>query len=205
MSETFAYMQDERKKYVLISNHYQRLFLDEIAKRAGLTKKEIDYTLLPELKDILEGNSNKEELNNRSNGCLCIMTLDGYEIFSGDVAEEVFKKVFNPDPDQDEIIGSCASKGKATGTVKIIRKIHDLVNFKKGDILVASMTTPNMIPAMNKAAAIVTDEGGVTSHAAIVSRELGIPCIIGTKIASKVLKDGDLVEVDANKGIVKKL
>ena len=60
-----------------------------------------------------------------------------------------------------------------------------------------------MMPALIKAAAIVTDEGGVTSHAAIVSRELGIPCVVGTKIATKVLKDGDLVEVDANNGIVK--
>jgi pyruvate,water dikinase len=65
------------------------------------------------------------------------------------------------------------------------------------------MTRPEYISAMKKAAAIVTDEGGITCHAAIVSRELKKPCIIGTKIATKVLKDGDLVEVDADKGIVK--
>ncbi len=65
------------------------------------------------------------------------------------------------------------------------------------------MTTPEMVPVMKRAAAFVTDEGGITCHAAIVSREMKKPCIIGTKIATKVLKDGDLVEVDANRGIVR--
>jgi len=68
---------------------------------------------------------------------------------------------------------------------------------------VTSMTTPEFVPAMRKAKAIVTDEGGVTCHAAIVSRELNKSCVIGTKNASKVLKDGDLVEVDAEKGLIK--
>jgi len=65
------------------------------------------------------------------------------------------------------------------------------------------MTRPEFVPLMKKAAAIITDEGGITSHAAIISREMNIPCIIGTKIATKIFKDGDLVEVDADKGIVK--
>ncbi len=76
---------------------------------------------------------------------------------------------------------------------------------KKGDILVTSMTTPDYVPAMEKALAFVTDEGGLSCHAAIVAREMKKPCIIGTKIATKVLKENDLVEVDANKGIIKKL
>ena len=74
---------------------------------------------------------------------------------------------------------------------------------KDNEILVSPMTVPDYLPAMKKAKAIITDEGGITCHAAIVSRELGIPCIVGTKIATQVLKDGDRVEVDANKGIVK--
>ena len=67
------------------------------------------------------------------------------------------------------------------------------------------MTTPDMIMVMHKAAAFVTDEGGITCHAAIVSREMKKPCIVGTKIATKVLKDGDMVEVDATDGTVKKI
>lgn len=75
--------------------------------------------------------------------------------------------------------------------------------FKDGDILVTTMTRPDFLPLMRRAKAIVTDEGGLTCHAAIISRELKIPCVIGTKIATRVLRDGDLVEVDANKGVVK--
>ena len=74
---------------------------------------------------------------------------------------------------------------------------------KAGDIMVSIQTMPELLPAMKMAAAFVTDMGGITSHAAIVSREMKTPCIVGTRIATRVLKDGDLVEVDANKGIVK--
>ncbi len=74
---------------------------------------------------------------------------------------------------------------------------------KEGDILVAGQTRPFFMPAIRKAGAIVTDEGGITSHAAIVARELKKPCVIGTRIATEVLKDGDLVEVDADNGVVK--
>jgi len=76
---------------------------------------------------------------------------------------------------------------------------------RPGDILVSHMTDPEIVVAMKKAGAIITDMGGITCHAAIVSRELGIPCVIGTKIATKVFKDGDEVEVDATKGVVRKL
>ena len=81
----------------------------------------------------------------------------------------------------------------------------EIPKMQKGEILVASMTRPEYVPAMKKAVAIVTDEGGLMSHAAIVSRELGIPCIVGTKIATSTLKTGDIVEVDADKGIVRKI
>ena len=76
---------------------------------------------------------------------------------------------------------------------------------RAGEILVSSETTPELMPAIKKAAAIVTEMGGLTSHASIISRELGKPCIVGTKIATQVFRDGDLVEVNATKGIVKKL
>jgi len=74
-----------------------------------------------------------------------------------------------------------------------------------GDILVSKMTDPEIVAAMKKAGAIITDSGGITCHAAIVSRELGIPCVISTKFATKLFEDGDRVEVDADKGIIKKL
>ena len=78
----------------------------------------------------------------------------------------------------------------------------EMEEMPKGAILVAGQTRPQLMPAIKKAAAIVTDEGGITSHAAIVSRELGIPCVIGTKLATKVIKTGTKIIVDADKGIV---
>lgn len=104
--------------------------------------------------------------------------------------------------DVKEMKGTPASKGLATGKVRLILLKSQVAKLKEGEILVTEMTNPDFVPAMKKAAAIVTDEGGVTCHAAIVSRELGKPCVIGTKIATKVLKDGDMVEVDANRGLI---
>ena len=99
--------------------------------------------------------------------------------------------------------GVIASAGKYTGPVKVMQGAGELAKVKKGDVLVASMTTPEYVPAMRKAGAIITDEGGVMCHAAIVSRELGIPCVVGTKNATKILKDGDIVEVNANHNSVR--
>lgn len=101
------------------------------------------------------------------------------------------------------IKGTTAMTGKVTGRVKLVFEIPQLKKVQKGDILVTSMTVPDFLPAMKKVAAFVTDEGGITCHAAIVAREMKKPCIIGTKIATKVLKDNDLVEVDADKGFVR--
>lgn len=103
------------------------------------------------------------------------------------------------------IKGMCAEPGIVRGKVKVLLNAEESNKVNLGDILVATMSTPDFLPAMRKAAAFVTDIGGITSHAAIVSREMKKPCIIGTKIATKVLKDGDIVEVDAVKGTVKKL
>lgn len=103
------------------------------------------------------------------------------------------------------IQGRMAYKGIIKGKIQTIENFNDIKKFKSGNILVSNTTHPNYLPAMQKAVAIITNEGGVISHAAIVARELKIPCIVGTKNATKVLKDGDLVEVDAYKGIVRKL
>ena len=104
-----------------------------------------------------------------------------------------------------EVRGSVACPGRARGRVRVILHVKDAYRFKKGDILVANMTHPDYMPAIRNAAAIVTDEGGIVCHAAVISREFGIPCIIGAKIATKVLRDGDRVEVDATRGVVRKL
>ncbi len=98
--------------------------------------------------------------------------------------------------------GLPASPGLAVGPVKIIHDKTELSKVMQGDVLVTKMTSPDYVPAMKRAVAIVTDEGGMTSHAAIVSRELGIPCIVGTREATKKLKDEEKITVDAAHGVV---
>jgi pyruvate,water dikinase len=98
--------------------------------------------------------------------------------------------------------GLGSSPGMAAGKVKIINTMEDLTKIEEGDVLVTKMTSPDMVIAMSKASAILTDQGGATAHASIVSRELGIPCIVGTQNATKVLQDGQLITVDAYHGLV---
>jgi phosphoenolpyruvate synthase len=98
--------------------------------------------------------------------------------------------------------GQGASPGVASGRVVIVRDVKDTSAVKDGDILVTKMTNPDMVPAMRRVSAIVTDEGGMTCHAAIVSRELGTPAVVGTKKATKILKDGQIITVDGEKGTI---
>jgi pyruvate,water dikinase len=98
------------------------------------------------------------------------------------------------------LTGSPASPGIGTGPVRILKSPKEIGKVKKGDVLVAPMTSPDYVPGMKKSTAIITDEGGQTSHAAIVSRELGIPCVVGTKIATKILKGDEIVTVSGESG-----
>ncbi|TFF95889.1 MAG: phosphoenolpyruvate synthase [Promethearchaeota archaeon] len=98
--------------------------------------------------------------------------------------------------------GLAASPGVGGGTVKIIKDASELSKIEEGEVLVTTMTTPDMVPGMKRSAAIITDEGGMTSHAAIVSRELGVPCVVGSSVATETLSDGDKVTVDGAKGII---
>ncbi len=188
-----------------------RPFLQEIAKRLGLSFEQLIFLnseeIINELKKAKIENELYQRISKRQKAfgiLLCkgkLIYFDGKEIEEIKKQQEITEEV---NFDIREIKGITASPGKVTGLVKIVAMDKKgLSDVKNGDILVTSMTTPDFIPAMEKAVAFVTNEGGITCHAAIVSREMKKPCIIGTKIATKVLKDGDLVEVDADKGVVK--
>ena len=143
-------------------------------------------------------------LPKRRQGCLFVFNHDGFKIFYKKELGDLITKIIHPELVAiTEFKGTIANPGKTKGTAKIVIKLEDMAKMNNGDILVAGMTRPEHLPAMKKAGAIITNDGGITCHAAIVARELNIPCIIGTRIASHVLKDGDMVEVDANQGIVK--
>ncbi|WP_407391203.1 phosphoenolpyruvate synthase [Methanobrevibacter sp.] len=118
----------------------------------------------------------------------------------GDVEEE--SEDASSDLGEVLVRGLGASPGMAAGKVKIVLDIDELDKIKDGDIMVTTMTTPDMVPAMRRASGIVTDEGGVTCHASIISRELGIPCVVGTGDATTTLKENSGVTLDGKKGLV---
>ncbi|MFC1769083.1 PEP-utilizing enzyme [Nanoarchaeota archaeon] len=200
VSEDFTYWQDERKKSTFWTTHYFSLILSEISKRKNIPLDLIKYMSPREVSEIFSKEIDKKALEERRKNCVFYWDKEGHDCVHGNEADEVKEKILGKHDlsDVDDFRGLTACMGKAVGNVKILRSVKEINKFEKGDILVSVMTRPDYIPAMKKAAAIVTDEGGVTCHAAIVSRELGIPCIIGTKIATKVLKDNMKVEVNAN-------
>lgn len=188
-----------------------RNILESMGNLIGLKYEELIYLSEPEILSINK-NSNvnllKKKINDRKNiGYGCLVTDDDIEIVTSKKLKALILKMVDRKNDKNinEFSGVMASRGLIKGIVKIITSPDDFNKFKNGEILVAPETAPDFVPLMKKASAIITDLGGITSHAAIISRELNVPCIIGTKIATKVLKDGDLVEVDAEKGIIKVL
>jgi len=179
----------------------------EIGRRLGLSLNQVWMMGWWEVAPTLtKGKFNSETLNERIKFSVLHQVGEKGEIYTGKKAK-IFLKSLTLEKIKiapvDKLSGTAAYAGKVKGKVKIINLPEEMGKMEKGNIMVAHTTFPDLIPAMKKAAAIVTDDGGITCHAAIVARELKIPCVVGTKIATQVLKDGDLVEVDADKGIVK--
>ncbi len=204
-SEDITKWQDERKEATYWTIHYGCLILKEIAGRVGLPFELLKYMSPREMSGIFDRSPQKKELEARQSKSVFYWDIEGHETLVGGEADDVKNKILvTVDLSKvDDFRGLTACLGKAIGKAKLVKSVKEIGKVEEGDILVAVMTRPDYVPAMKKAAAIVTDEGGVTSHAAIVARELNKPCIIGTKIATKVLKDGQTVEVKANHGWVK--
>ncbi len=200
-----VYLKGFRKDMMYKAYCYMEKLLREIAKRSKLSLLEVRFLLPPEMKNLLEtGNVDRELLEKRQKFCVIVGFNKEYSVFVEEEARSVSKKIIEEKvQEEQEIRGSCACHGEAKGIVKIINTVSEISKMNKGDILVSKQTNPNLVMAMEKAAAIVTDSGGITSHAAIVARELRIPCVVGTQSATKLLKDGDLVEVNASKGLVR--
>jgi len=209
--QNVGHMRDIRKATYCKSRYYSRFLFDEIGKRISLDRKSIGYLTPNEIQVCLLGKK-KPNLNTvRIRKDYYIQELMGKKIKILTGAETLNKEKLIMQSVNSKVInkrivkGMGACPGKVRGRVRQIKDISKTSSFQPNEILVTIMTTPEVVPAMKKAAAIVTDEGGLTCHAAIVSRELNVPCVVGTKFATKIFKNGDFIEVDAAKGIVKKL
>ncbi|MBT4540019.1 hypothetical protein HOC35_00760 [Candidatus Woesearchaeota archaeon] len=185
----------------------------EISRRIGISLKEYLSTYKIEDTQLFLNKGKTIELKERDarKKIFVYFQKDGKKQFaSGNKAEYLVEKILGKSKNKlTELKGISASSGKVTGKIRIILPIgikevqEDMKHFEEGDILVTTMTQPNILLIMKKASAIITDQGGMTSHAAVISRELGVPCIVGTYNATRILNNGDLVEVDADNGVIK--
>jgi len=211
LAQRLVFIKDYRKGALYHGMYCYEPFLIEVSRRLKMTLDQVRAMSNQEIADyLLKGvGPLKAELNSRNKESVAICDGKNYVILIGNKARKFFNSIPKEEiakaKDVSELRGTCASPGKAQGIVKIIEVPGDMKKMNVGDILVSETTYPSLVPAMKKAAAIVTNAGGLTCHAAIVARELGIPCVVGTHMANRVLKDGDKVEVDASNGLVRKI
>mgnify|MGYP001594306129 CR=1 FL=1 len=181
--------------------------LKEISRRLDVPFEYTRYMTESEMVSALEtGKIDAELLASRKKRCFVHGTRGTTTIYAGKEAEAWAAKVaLEPEVKAEELHGTPATVGHAKGPARIVNTVEDMAKMQQGDILLSVATNPFLLPAIKKAAAIVTDQGGLTCHAAIVSREFGIPCVVGTRHATRSFKDGDQLDVDAHQGIVRKV
>jgi len=201
----FARTKYQRKENFTHAHFHYHAILAEMARRRGLSMRQVRLLTPAETKDALV-DSDVPNLKARAH-------WTGYAHRDGQVQvlnEKEAKTVQNRLPkeaetaDSEVLQGQCACPGKASGKAVIVNTEKEVSNIQEGDVLFSYATAPELMAAIRKASAIVTDRGGVTCHAAIVSRELNIPCVIGTRYGTGWVREGQMVEVDATQAIVRK-
>jgi len=199
---TWTHLRTYVKDMTSVGMYSTLPYLEEIAKQVKVTYKDLLYLNHTELQEIFSNKDLVKESKKRQKGW-------GFVLIKGKAKYYNYKTVKQIEESEESIPagvkGFSACKGIVRGKAIVIKTARDLDKISEGDILITHMTTTNFVPILSKVSAIVTDEGGITCHAAIISREMNIPCIIGTRFATKAFKDGDIVEVDAEKGVVKRV
>ncbi len=205
--ERLTIWREYRKKVNLMSIHVFDAILMRIEALTGIPKMYVQYLVPDEVPNVLKGLVSLEELKRRrEEGIMMTFAGNRFEVICGEQASSLLREYndrLGADTSTSVVNGQTACQGYAKGVARIILDVSQFDRFNEGEILVTGMTRPEFLPLMKKAAGIVTNEGGITCHAAIVSRELGKPCIIGTKNATTRIPDGATVEVRANHATVR--
>ncbi len=202
--------QDERKGEQWRQHDILFTMITECSKRFGIPKEDAYWLSGTELiSHCKKGTNVADSIQCRKVAVAHLLSKQGSRTSCGEEAKEVITKLWERPVTDHSLQGQVASFGKqketsVTGRVCIVLSPQDANHFQNGDILVARMTSPDFMPIMRKASAVITDEGGLTAHAAVVSRELGIPCIVASKYATKVLNNGDHVTLDIQTGTIQK-
>mgnify|MGYP003976118813 CR=1 FL=1 len=207
--QIFGFLRSFRVDAVFVAYFSIWDIIKELSHRLDLKDLDIKYLTSDEVNNSLLGNIKdyKDLIKDRKQNCLLItIENENYYITDPKDIEKILKNLdYDEERITDSVNGMVAYPGFIEGSAKVLHSLEDMKNVEKGDIIVISMTDPQYIPVMEKASAFVTDFGGLLCHAAIVSREMKKPCIIGTKNATKTFIDGDKIQVDAEKGVVKKI
>ena len=179
-------------------------FFDEIAERTGQAAEFIKELNDIEISQLMKGNKPSESyLRERAKHNTMVAFDRHFNMYIGKDADYFLGKFLTPISSAKELKGIIASKGHVKGIARIVRSSNEFYKVQTGDILVVINTTPDYVPILKNVAGIVAEEGGITAHVSVVSREFNIPAIVGIPRVYDVLKDGDLVEVDADKGVVR--
>ncbi len=200
----FFFLKTYRLDSFFIAQSYMRPLFEKIAKTFDIEYDDLLFMTSKEISNAFnEDISNIDQIRSRKDRYAVVMNEGTVSWYSGNECAPFLKEEGLEFRSEKELTGVTACRGKATGTVKIVTDIGDIEKVQKGDVLVTTMTLPIMTTAVEKAAAIVTNEGGMLCHAAIISREFNIPCVIATENATRTFRDGDIVEVDGTNAIVK--
>lgn len=209
LAREYVYLRTWRTDVVYGAGYRMRDFFIELTKRAALPEKDLFYLTFFEALKLAKTKKmpiTAKELAARKKCFITLNTDHIFQVFAGEKNYKKFSRIVKDKKSKARIIrGQTAYPGRALGPIKVVETGADIGKVKRGDILAAVMTFPNFVPAMEQAAAFVTDEGGILCHAAIIAREMKKPCVIGTKIATAIFHDGDYVEVDATNGVVRKI
>jgi len=205
--EELLFIKAHRMDALFMSYEVSQPFLYKIAHDHHLSFSQIYYLYYDDLVKIIKTNKvNPHYINELRKFSIRYFDSEKIYMLISNQAKQLFSQLVLPKiKEVNELKGQCAYPGKVKGEVCVINLANEMSKFKTGQVLVSVVTDPSLLPIMKKAVAFVTNQGGLTCHAAIVARELKTPCVIGTKIATYVLKDGDMVEVDAENGVVKKI
>ncbi len=207
----FAYLySDFKKRHTSQANVGLGMIIQFLAEKYGLEAFHLHYATFEELLDLIQHSKVPDGKELEARTVSSVVVLEGperyYRFLTEEQAQNVLRRSGNLNQEKvNSLKGMPANSGKYTGPARVCTNVSQIIRVQVGDVLIAPMTTVGYVPAMKKAGAIITDIGGITSHAAIVSRELGVPCIVGLKTATTTFRDGDMVEVNANHGIVKKV
>ena len=200
--ETFATLQDDRKMYNFMANAHLERFASAFSEHTGLKTEDIKLFLPAELHSGV-----RTAFNRRQEGTAIHASSSGLVYHDGAEAQKVISRFTDIQEVRGSTLhGALASSGDLhyfRGIAKVVYTIDEIDKINEGDVLVTTMTSPDFVIGMKKAGAIVTDVGGMLSHAAIVARELKVPCVVGTNDATKMIKDGDVVELHCWRGRIK--